>query len=152
MYEILMYLNLYFFQLFATFKICCTVLKPLYLRYPENALTREASILLALIVVEAIRIVLGRRSSLSDRGKLNGFYLLYLPKITMFSFILAWQAIASVILTLPNLGIVIYLCFFQTYTLKLELIMSALMIALYSAELIFAFIFICTMCRPVSYT
>lgn len=63
-----------------------------------------------------------------------------------------WQATASVILTLPSLAIVIYLCCFQTFVLKLEIILSALMITLQGAELVYASIFICTMCRPVTYT
>ena len=69
MYEILMYLNSFYFGLYAAFKVCISVLKPIYLQYAENVLTREASILLAMCILETIRIVLGRRSSLSDRGK-----------------------------------------------------------------------------------
>lgn len=72
--------------------------------------------------------------------------------IIFFPFLSAWQAIASVVLTLPSLVLVIYLCFFQTSVLKLEVIMSALMITLHVAEIVFAGMFICTMCRPVTYT
>lgn len=72
--------------------------------------------------------------------------------ISFFSIPTGWQATASVILTLPSLAIVIYLCCFQTFVLKLEIILSALMITLQGAELVYASIFICTMCRPVTYT
>uniref|UniRef100_A0A1B0BBN5 Uncharacterized protein n=1 Tax=Glossina palpalis gambiensis TaxID=67801 RepID=A0A1B0BBN5_9MUSC len=68
MYEILMYLNSFYFGLYASFKICISVLKPIYLPYEENVLTREACILLAMCIVETIRNILGRQSSLSDRA------------------------------------------------------------------------------------
>ncbi|XP_075146874.1 transmembrane protein 216 [Haematobia irritans] len=131
MYEILMYLNSFYFGLYAAFKVCVSILKFILLTYPENAALREMILLLVMCVLETVRIILGRRSSLSAR---------------------AWQAIASVVLTLPSLILVIYLCFFQTSVLKLEVIMSALMITLHVAELVFAGMFICTMCRPVTYT
>ncbi|XP_037949024.1 uncharacterized protein LOC119680331 [Teleopsis dalmanni] len=131
MYEILMYLNSFYFGMYAAFEIGVGVLKGVNLHYDENIFLKEAGILLTLCVVETIRVVLGRKCSLNDRG---------------------WQAIASVILTLPSLAIVIYLCCFQSFVLKLEIILSALMIALQVAELIYACIFICTMCRPVTYT
>ncbi|XP_017466604.1 PREDICTED: uncharacterized protein LOC108359303 [Rhagoletis zephyria] len=130
-YEILMYLNSFYFGMYATFEIGVGVLKAIGLNYTSNELTHEGCILLALCIVETIRIVLGRKSSLSDRG---------------------WQATASVILTLPSLALVIYLCCFQTYVLKLEIILSALMIALQGAELVYAGVFICTMFGDVSYT
>lgn len=66
--------------------------------------------------------------------------------------LLGWQAIASIILTLPSLAVIVYLYYYESYTLKIEVIMSALMIALQGAEFIFACIFICTLCRPVTYT
>ncbi|XP_061389454.1 transmembrane protein 216-like [Musca vetustissima] len=131
MYEILMYLNSFYFGLYAAFKVCVSTLKFILLTYPENAVMREGILLLSMCVLETVRIILGRRSSLSAR---------------------AWQAIASVVLTLPSLVLVIYLCFFQTAVLKLEVIMSALMIALHVAEIVYASMFICTMCRPVTYT
>ncbi|KAH8369215.1 hypothetical protein KR009_004347 [Drosophila setifemur] len=130
-YEILMYLNSFYFGMYAAFEVGVGVLKAINLNYGENVLSREASILLSLCIIETLRIVFGRKSSLSDRG---------------------WQATVSVILTLPSLAIVIYLCCFQTYVLKLEIILSALMITLQGAELVYASIFICTMCRPVTYT
>lgn len=125
-----MYLNSFYFGMYALFEIGVGVLKAIGLNYNTQELTREGCILLALCIVETIRIVLGRKSSLSDRG---------------------WQATVSVILTLPSLALVIYLCIFQIYVLKLELILSALMIALQGAELVYACVYICTMFGDVTY-
>jgi len=68
-YEILMYLNSFYFGMYAVFEIGIGVLKAINLNYGENILSKEAGILLALCFVETIRIILGRKSSLSDRGK-----------------------------------------------------------------------------------
>lgn len=68
MYEILMYLNSFYFGLYATFKMCVSVLKPIYLPYEDSAMIRESGVFLAMCSLETLRIVLGRRSSLSDRG------------------------------------------------------------------------------------
>lgn len=68
-YEILMYLNSFYFGLYATFEVGVGVLKAIHLNYGENVLSREASILLSLCIIETLRIVFGRKSSLSDRGE-----------------------------------------------------------------------------------
>lgn len=74
MYEILMYLNSFYFGLFATFKVCVSVLKSIYLPYEDNTQIREAGVFLGMCSLEIVRIILGRRSSLSDRGELFEYY------------------------------------------------------------------------------
>lgn len=68
-YEILMYLNSFYFGMYAAFEVGVGVLKGINLSYGENVLTREATILLSLCIIETLRIVFGRKSSLSDRGE-----------------------------------------------------------------------------------
>ncbi|XP_055853482.1 transmembrane protein 216 [Episyrphus balteatus] len=130
-YEILMYLNSFYFGMFAASEISITVLKGINLQYEDNGHRWEAFLLLVLCILETIRIVLGRKCSLSDRG---------------------WQAILSAILTFPSILGVAYFLFFQKYILKFEYILCALMLTLQAAELFFALIFICAMCQPVTYT
>lgn len=69
MYEILMYLNSFYFGLYAAFKVCVSTLKFILLTYPENAVMREGILLLTMCLLETVRIILGRRSSLSARGE-----------------------------------------------------------------------------------
>lgn len=68
-YEILLYLNSFYFGMFATCELGMLTLKAVNLKYPDHILLREACILVALCLVETIRIILGRRGSLSDHGK-----------------------------------------------------------------------------------
>uniref|UniRef100_A0A8W7PN72 Uncharacterized protein n=1 Tax=Anopheles coluzzii TaxID=1518534 RepID=A0A8W7PN72_ANOCL len=65
-YEILLYLNSFYFGMFATCELGMLTLKAVNLKYPDHILLREACILVALCLVETIRIILGRRGSLSD--------------------------------------------------------------------------------------
>ncbi|XP_055545482.1 transmembrane protein 216-like [Wyeomyia smithii] len=129
-YEILLYLNSFYFGMFATCELGMMTLKAVNLPYPHQVLVQETIILLALCLVETIRIIFGRKGSLSDHG---------------------WQVILSVILTIPCALGVSYLLFYQLHRLRLEYILCALMLSLHTAELLFALLFICSLCRPVSY-
>lgn len=71
-YEILLYLNSFYFGMFAMCELGMITLKAVNLKYPEQILMRETCILLSLCLVETIRIILGRKGSLSDHGKCLG--------------------------------------------------------------------------------
>lgn len=129
-YEILLYLNSFYFGMFATCELGMMTLKAVNLKYPEQILWRETIILLSLCLIETIRIILGRKGSLSDHG---------------------WQVIFSVFLTIPCAMGVAYLLFYQLHRLRLEYILCALMLSLQAAELLFAILFVFTLCRPTSY-
>lgn len=129
-YEILLYLNSFYFGMFAACELGMMTLKAVNLKYPEQILMRETCILLSLCLVETIRIILGRKGSLSDHG---------------------WQVILSVFLTIPCAVGVGYLLFYQLHRLRLEYILCALMLSLQATELLFAILFVFTLCRPTSY-
>ncbi|XP_055603333.1 transmembrane protein 216-like [Uranotaenia lowii] len=129
-YEILLYLNSFYFGLFAACELGMMTLKAVNLQYPQQILLREIIILVALCVIETVRIILGRKGSLSDHG---------------------WQVILSVFLTIPCAMGVSYLLFYQLHRLRLEYILCALMLSLQTAELMFAILFVFSLCRPTSY-
>lgn len=68
-YEILLYLNSFYFGMFAACELGMGVLKAVNLPYPENTLGTEGGLMLALCLVESLRIILGRKGNLSDRSK-----------------------------------------------------------------------------------
>lgn len=123
------------------------------LSYPEGTLTYEACILIGLFIIETIRIVFGRAGSLSDHCKYLFIKHMLLKKNDWKKciFFLGWQVICSVFLTIPSMIGVTYLLCFQHQKLRLEYILCALMLTLQVVELVFASIFVCTSCRPVSY-
>ncbi|CRK97716.1 CLUMA_CG011096, isoform A [Clunio marinus] len=129
-YEILMYLNSFYFGMFATCEIGMQTLKFVHLVYKNDDLIQEAIVLLALCLLESIRIHLGRKGSLSDHG-----YHVWL----------------SAILTIPVSMGVLYLLFLQTHVLSLEYILCALMLLLQITELAFAILFLFSLCKQPTY-
>ncbi|XP_058824025.1 transmembrane protein 216-like [Topomyia yanbarensis] len=129
-YEILLYLNSFYFGMFAACELGMMSLKAVSLPYPQASLMRDTCVLISLCLIETVRVVLGRRGTLSDHG---------------------WQVILSVFLTIPSgLGIS-YLLLYQFKLFRLEFILCALMLTLQTTELLFALLFVFTLCRPVSY-
>lgn len=68
-YEILLYLNSFYFGMFAVCEFGIGVMKAINFYYEGNVLLNEALILLGLIVLESIRIYFGRHGSLSEHGE-----------------------------------------------------------------------------------
>ncbi|XP_055382837.1 transmembrane protein 216-like isoform X2 [Condylostylus longicornis] len=130
-FEILMYLNSFYFGMFSICELSICVLKAINLNYDPTILLKDSCGLVLLCIVEAIRIVLGRKGSISDRG---------------------WQVICSVILTFPCTAGVVYFLFFQAHILKLELILCSLMLGMQISEILAAIGCIIGLCRPESYT
>lgn len=68
-YEILLYLNSFYFGMFAACEIGMGVLKGINLNYTPQQLQTEAILLLAILTIETIRVYFGRKGSLSEHGK-----------------------------------------------------------------------------------
>lgn len=68
-YEILLYLNSFYFGMFGMCEIGMAILKAIMLTYMEQSmLIRDCGILAALMTVETLRVYLGRKGALSDHG------------------------------------------------------------------------------------
>lgn len=67
-YEILMYLNSFYFGMFSACEFGIGILKAVNLDYEKNILYKELCLLVGMIIIESIRIYFGRHGSLSDRG------------------------------------------------------------------------------------
>lgn len=68
-YEILLYLNSFYFGMFAACEIGMGVLKGINLNYTPQQLQTDACILVAILTIETIRVFFGRKGSLSEHGK-----------------------------------------------------------------------------------
>ncbi|XP_045455550.1 transmembrane protein 80-like [Melitaea cinxia] len=136
-YEILLYINSFYFGLFATCELGTLILKSVLIggKYDDmeknrTRLGQDYGVLVALFVIEAARLFLGRKGSLSERD---------VP--VMF----------SVLLTVPSIVGVLYLLIWQVVVLRIEYIWCTLMLSLQILEFLFASMFIVTMCRGPSY-
>ncbi|XP_013185161.1 transmembrane protein 80 [Amyelois transitella] len=135
-YEILMYINSFYFGLFATCELGTLVLKSAIItsvyevQKDPTKIGQDYGVLLGLFVVEAARLILGRRGSLSEKDA---------------------PVLISVVLTIPSILGVLYLLIWQVVVLRIEYIWCTLMLAIQSLELVFASMFVVTMCKGPSY-
>ncbi|KAJ8715657.1 hypothetical protein PYW07_010139 [Mythimna separata] len=135
-YEILLYINSFYFGLFATCELGTLILKSVLIieKYEVNKdptnISRDYGVLLSLFIIEAARLILGRKGSLSEKD---------LP------------VIFSVLLTLPSIMGVIYLLSYQVVVLRIEYIWCTLMLCIQTLEFVFASMFIVSLCRGPSY-
>lgn len=70
MYEISLYINSFYFGLFATCELGTMILKSVLLgaKYNERDLIQDYGVLIGLFIAEAARLILGRRGSLKEKG------------------------------------------------------------------------------------
>ncbi|KAM3959840.1 transmembrane protein 216-like [Aphomia sociella] len=135
-YEILLYINSFYFGLFATCELGTLILKSVLIieKYDVDKdptrLGQDYGVLLGLFIVEAVRLILGRKGSLSERDV---------------------PVLFSVLLTVPSIVGVLYLLIWQVVVLRIEYIWCTLMLSLQMLEFTFASMFVVTMCRGPSY-
>ncbi|KAL0811438.1 hypothetical protein ABMA28_009839 [Loxostege sticticalis] len=135
-YEILLYINSFYFGLFATCELGTLILKSVLIieKYgvdnDPTKLIQDYGVLLGLFVIEAIRLTLGRRGSLIERD---------VP--VMF----------SVLLTIPSMMSVLYLLIWQVVVLRIEYIWCSLMLCLQMVEFVYAVMFVVTMFKEPTY-
>lgn len=70
LYELSMYLNSFYFGMFAFSEVSIGLLKAVNLQYADNVILNESCLLLGIIVMETFRIALGRKGSLGEHGEL----------------------------------------------------------------------------------
>lgn len=73
------------------------ILKITSIKYPPGTLSREAGLMIFLFCLETLRVILGRKGSLSEK---------------------AWQVFLSVFLLIPSATAVLYFMLFQEHSLK----------------------------------
>ncbi|XP_039289371.1 transmembrane protein 216-like [Nilaparvata lugens] len=102
MFEVLMYLNSYYFGAFAVCELMMTVFKMVNLPYPNRNIVLELMIIILLCCIQYARIFLGRKGNLTQK---------------------AGPIMMSLFLTIPSFLSVVYLLLWQTYVLRLEVIL-----------------------------
>lgn len=127
-YEILMYLNSFYFGMFAVCELGMGLFKAANLPSPGVSQTlTEFALLFFLIVTEAGRIYLGRRGNLTERG---------LP------------ILIGIALTVPSSIATLYFLLWQYYVLRLELILCSIQLALLASEMIISILCLIAIYRP----
>ena len=126
LYQVLLYLNMFYFGMFATCEFCMKCVKAYNFPTSFGTISMEFALLLFLITTEGIRIYLGRKGNLLDHG---------LP------FLL------GIALNIPSSLATLYFLFWQDRTLRLEQILCGIQIVLLAAELVVAIMFLVAVYR-----
>lgn len=115
-YEVLMYLNSYYFGTFVVCEITMEISKLIFVpTVPISNLLQEYGILLLLCAVESVRIYLGRKGNLTE---------------TIIPIII------SIVLTFPSALGVVYFLLWQSYVLRLETILCSIQLVMLALEFV----------------
>lgn len=129
-FEMLMYLNSYYFGAFAVCELLITVFKMVNLPYPNRNIVLELMITLLLCCIEYARVFLGRKGNFTKKVA---------------------PLVMSLFLTVPSSLGVVYLMLWQTYVLRLEIIMCSIQLCMESVETVLSLINIGTFYKCNNY-
>jgi len=116
-YEILLYLNSYYFGMFALTEFGIAAFKVLHLPYPTGTFVSELLILVFLCCTESARIFMGRKGNLTEKTA---------------------PVLVSLALCVPSILGTIYFLIWQSYVLRLEVILCGIQLAMQGLELGFS--------------
>lgn len=127
-YEILMYLNSFYFGMFAVCELSMGLFKVANMPSPGASQTlMEFALLFFLIITESGRIYLGRKGNLTER---------VLP------------ILIGIVLTIPSSLATLYFLLWQSYVLRLEVILCSIQLVLLASEMIIAIMCLIAIYRP----
>lgn len=127
-YEILMYLNSFYFGMFAVCELGMGLFKAINLPSPGTGTTAmEFSLLVFLIATEGGRVYLGRKGNLTERG---------LP------------ILLGIVLTIPSALATLYFLIWQSYVLRLERMLCGIQLVLLVSELVISVMCLVAIWRP----
>lgn len=129
-YEILLYLNSFYFSMFALCEFGMGILKAVNLPYPTGTLVSEFLLLLFLCCIEYERIFMGRKGNLTERS---------------------FAVLVSIGLTIPSIFGIMYFLTWQTYVLRLEVVLCAIQLTLQGLESAFALLCLVAFYRSGTY-
>ncbi|CAH1379894.1 transmembrane protein 216-like [Tenebrio molitor] len=128
-FEVLLYLNSYYFGLFAVCETGMNVVK--YMNFPDlKHFSTDFGILMAVCVIELFRVILARKGNLTERK---------------------WPVLVAIFLTMPSLAGVLYLMIWQSHTLRFEYIICGIQVGLQFVEIVTGILCLLPFCKTPEY-
>jgi len=115
-YQLLLYLGGYYFACYELLELLLLLYKAILLPYPTGVLFSEVLFVLLLAVVEAARLLSGWKGNLTESAGSVG---------------------VSLALVIPSVLGVLYLLLWQSYVLRLEVVVSSIQLAVVAGQGIF---------------
>ncbi|XP_022071126.1 transmembrane protein 216 [Acanthochromis polyacanthus] len=128
--QILFYLNSWYFAAFYLAEILMFVYKGVMLPYPSDNLVLDLVLLLLFLALESLRIFYGWKGNLCERSL---------------------ASCVSVFILFPCAALAVYYLLLQTFVLRLEFILSSVLLAFYSLEFLLGLLSISAFSRSRVY-
>lgn len=118
--QVLLHLNVWYFLVFWITELLVYIYKGIILPYPnqDGTLALEIILLLMFAIIESVRLFFGYKGNLAER------------KLAV---------VLSIFLTIPVLLLNLYLMLWQTYVLRLELILCSVLLVFFGLEFFISF-------------
>ncbi|XP_008325434.1 transmembrane protein 216 isoform X2 [Cynoglossus semilaevis] len=128
--QLLFYLNIWYFAAFYLAEILMFIYKGIILPYPPDNLILDVVLLVILLALETLRIFYGWKGNLCERSL---------------------ALCASLFMLFPCAALAVYYLLLQTFVLRLEFILSAILLCFYGLELLLGLISLSAFSRSKVY-
>ncbi|XP_003976514.2 transmembrane protein 216-like [Takifugu rubripes] len=113
--QVLLYLNQWFFAAFYLVEVLIFIYKGLLLPYPSDNLVLDVVLMLLFLGLETLRIFYGWKGNLCERSL---------------------ASCLSLFLLVPCVALAVYVLLLQTFVLRVEFILAAVLLVFYGLELV----------------
>ncbi|XP_026186379.1 transmembrane protein 216 [Mastacembelus armatus] len=128
--QILFYLNSWYFAAFYLAEILMFIYKGISLPYPTDNLVLDLALLVLFLGLETLRIFYGWKGNLCERSL---------------------ASCVSLFTLLPCAALAVYYLLLQTFVLRLELLLSGILLCFYSLEFLLGLLAVSTFSRSAVY-
>ncbi|XP_022919307.1 transmembrane protein 216-like [Onthophagus taurus] len=127
-FEVLLYLNSYYFGLFAICEIGMNIVKEI--NHPLPTFKADFGILLIVCLLELVRLIIARKGNLTEKW---------------------WPVFIAVLFTLPSAFGIVYFIVWQSFVLRFEYIICAIQLILQATEIVFGVLCLLPICKTTEY-
>ncbi|CAH1174280.1 unnamed protein product [Phaedon cochleariae] len=128
-FEVLLYLNSYYFGLFAVCELGMNAVK--YINFGNlHHYSTDFGVFIGVCFIEILRVLIARRGNLTERR---------------------WPVIVAILLTIPSIIGVVYLMIWQSEILRFEYIICAMQLGFCTAEIISGILCLFKCCQTPEY-
>ncbi|KAM9357222.1 transmembrane protein 216 isoform 1-T1 [Symphorus nematophorus] len=128
--QVLLYLNSWYFAAFYLAEILMFIYKGILLPYPSDNLVLDVVLLLLFLGLETLRIFYGWKGNLCERSL---------------------ASCVSLFILFPCTALAVYYLLLQTFVLRLEFLLSAVLLAFYGLEFLLGLLSVSTFSRSKVY-
>ncbi|XP_034546083.1 transmembrane protein 216 isoform X1 [Notolabrus celidotus] len=128
--QVLFYLNCWYFAAFYLAEVLMFIYKGILLPYPSDNLVLDVVLLLLFLALETLRIFYGWKGNLCERSL---------------------ASCASLFILLPCAALAVYYLLLQTFVLRLEFILSSVLLCFYALEFLLGLLSVSSFSRSKVY-